>query len=171
MTESKSHGCRRAAASGCAAIAVLFVLAAVLAGLNFDRIQRSELGQKVARLWREGRASFGDMMALRSEILSSFPMENCEVGLHSVYGHPEKTLRISLINPNLPGEGDSEAWARKVAVFAVERYESVDSIHTVRIEIKREVRVGLRFSGSTSYSFQVAELQGSLPREAPEAGR
>lgn len=170
MTNTKGHGCRRAAMIGCATVTVLFVLAAVLVVLNLDRIQRSDLGQKVARIWREGQASFAGMMALRSEILQSFPIESCEVGLHSVYGHEGKTLRISLVNPRLPEREDPAAWARKVAVFAVEHYEAVESIHTVRIEIKREARAGIRVSKSSSYSFPVSELLEPVPSEALEAG-
>lgn len=170
MTEARSHGCRRAAAIGCAGAALLFVIAAAVVGLNLDRIRDSEPGQTVARTWREGRAGFEELTALQSEILGAFRMESCEINLKwRVYGEPGKTLELILLNPDLGGEEDAEVWAREVALLAVERYDAIDSIHSLEIEIRREAGLGV-LSHRTSYSFPVAELRSSLlPGERDDA--
>ena len=157
---------RRAAAIGCALLAALFVVAAVVVGLNFDRIRNSELGQKVTQTWREGRASFEDLNALAMDIVSTFRMESCEINLEWVYGEG-KTLQIIVVDPDLGSEEDAEAWAREVALLVVERSNAIDSFDSLEIQI-RQVRGFLPYR--TSYSFPVAELRSSLlPEEGDDA--
>lgn len=168
MSKNRGCGCWKLGGVGCAALFILAVLAAVLVGLNFDRIKESEWGRKITAVAEDAQESFADMMALRSEIVGSFAMENCEVNLNTTrsQGAATRSLQLTLVNAVVPEGQDPEEYARQVARFAAERFAAIEELDQVVIAVQRKVGSGIRLSGSRSFRFPVADLLASLPAEA-----
>jgi hypothetical protein len=125
----KKSGCLTASMWGCGGLLALAVLVAVLVFVNLENIKSSQPFQKAVEKVEKGKDAFGQMMELRSELMSQFPAENIQMTITN------DVLVIQVVNPSFL-EGDKADWdrsAREIARIAAGRGELMEFAQTIRV--------------------------------------
>jgi hypothetical protein len=126
---SKRSGCLTAAMWGCGGMLALAVLVTVLVLVNLEQIKSSKPYQNVVSKVEKGKEAFGQMMELRTELMSRFPAENIQMTITG------DVLVIQVFNPTFL-ESDKADWdrsAREIARIAAGHGELMEYVQTIRV--------------------------------------